>query len=208
MLQCWARRAAWPILCLVALLVLFLPADLLAAQQEPPPTQPPGTNLTFRSLTRALGLVHPIVRSILQDQRGFMWFGTNAGLNRYDGYRFTGFTSNQGDSSGPGTMIISALAEDHDGLVWVGTIGAGLFTYDPRTGRFRRVLFDRQAGASHVEIRSLLVDRGGALWIGNVGAGLSRRDPATGQFTHYRHNPADRYAGRHTRADRDSGCAS
>src|SRR5215471_17036158 len=95
-LQGCVPRATWPILCLVASLVLFSPAGPAAAQPRPPAAELP-PNLTFRSLTRAQGLAHPTVRSVLQDRRGFMWFGTNAGLNRYDGYRFTSYTS---DSDG------------------------------------------------------------------------------------------------------------
>src|SRR5262245_50118745 len=97
-LHSWESRAAWSIVCLVATLVLFLPPEPVVAQAEPPSL---GANLTFRSLTRAQGLAHPTVRSILQNQRGFMWFGTNAGLNRYDGYRFTDFPSEPDVSSGP-----------------------------------------------------------------------------------------------------------
>src|SRR5512145_2082396 len=94
-LQSWAPRAAWSILCLIVSLVLCRPAGLLAARREPPPTQPPGASLIFRSLTRAQGLSHPNVRSILQDRRGFMLFGTGTGVDRYDGYRFTSSVSNQ-----------------------------------------------------------------------------------------------------------------
>src|SRR3954452_19096499 len=186
--QSWASRVAWFILCLVVSLVLCRPAGLVAAQRGPPSTEPASLIPTFRVLGRDQGLAHPSVRSILQDRRGFMWFGTNAGLNRYDGYRLTGFTAADTPTS-LDVAIVSALAEDHDGLLWVGTVGVGLAAYDPRTGVFTRVQFDPQVAPSGVEIRSLLVDRGGALWVGNVGGGLSRRDPATGQFTHYRHNP-------------------
>src|SRR3954454_8362477 len=108
--QSRASRVAWFILCLVVSLVLCRPDGLVAAQRGPPPTQPPGAQLSFRSLTRAQGLAHPSVRSILQDRRGFMWFGTGAGLNRYDGYHFTSFPSEPDMSAGTGTATVTALA--------------------------------------------------------------------------------------------------
>ena len=161
--QRWAPRVAWLIVGLVVSLVLCQPTGSVAAQREPPPIQPPSLIPTFQVLGRDQGLAHPTVRSILRDRRGFMWFGTNAGLNRYDGYRLTGFAASD-TPSGPGVVIVSALAEDHDGVVWVGTVGAGLFMYDPRTSHFTPVQVDSPGAASsgQFEIRSLLVDRGGA----------------------------------------------
>jgi ligand-binding sensor domain-containing protein len=129
------------IVCLVVLLVLCQPAGSVAAQREPPSTEPPRLIPTFQVLGRDQGLAHPTVRSILRDRRGFMWFGTNAGLNRYDGYRLTDFTASD-TPSGLGVVIVAALAEDHDGVLWVGTVGAGLAAYDPRTGRFTPVQGD------------------------------------------------------------------
>src|SRR5262245_5068773 len=110
-------RAVWSFVWLAASLAVCLSAGPVAAQPGPPLAQP-GAHLTFQSLTRADGLAHPSVRSILQDQQGFMWFGTNAGLNRYDGYRFTFFDGQPDVSFGPGVVNVVALAKDNDGVVW------------------------------------------------------------------------------------------
>jgi signal transduction histidine kinase/ligand-binding sensor domain-containing protein len=180
------------ILLVVAALVLCSPSAAMPSRQPVPPA-PAIADLTFQRLTVADGLSHPRVISILQDHRGFMWFGTTAGLNRYDGYTMTTLASDTDDPARLRAIIISALAEDHDGRLWVGSNADGLAAYDPRTGRFARFPHNPQDADSPSanDITSLLVDRGGALWVGTLTGGLSRRDPASGRFTSFRHDPAD-----------------
>jgi len=80
-----------------------------------------------------------------------MWFGTGGGLNRYDGYRFTSFPSEPDMSAGPGTVTVRTLAEDRDGLLWIGTVSGGLLAYDPRR-RTTRVLLDGLCFANGVAL--------------------------------------------------------
>ena len=68
------------------------------------------------------GLSQSSILAILQDKRGFMWFATASGLNKYDGYTFKVYLNNPQDSLSISDNGISALYEDRDGYIWVGNI--------------------------------------------------------------------------------------
>src|SRR5688572_30245573 len=82
-----------PLLAAVLLIVCAEPGARATAQTTlPTPPKPSGlASLRFRQLTTEDGLPHSRVEALLQDRRGFMWFGTGDGLARYDGYRMTSF---------------------------------------------------------------------------------------------------------------------
>src|SRR5215470_20240687 len=77
--------------------------------------------LYFSRITSANGLSHNKVNCILQDKRGFIWFGTEDGLNRYDGQYFTVFRNNPSDTSTISGNIITDLLEDEKGIIWIAT---------------------------------------------------------------------------------------
>ena len=81
----------------------------------------------FRTMDIRNGLSQNTVYQILQDRKGFMWFGTKDGLNRYDGLSFRIYKK---ENSGLGKNFITALYEDCRGNIWIGTDG-GVFIYDP-----------------------------------------------------------------------------
>lgn len=81
----------------------------------------------FRTMDIRNGLSQNTVYQILQDKKGFMWFGTKDGLNRYDGLSFRVYKK---ENSGLGKNFITALYEDHEGNIWIGTDG-GVFIYNP-----------------------------------------------------------------------------
>src|SRR5262245_3081146 len=81
------------------------------------------------------GLSQSSVRSILRDHRGFMWFGTDDGLNKYDGYQFTAFKRDPEDPGSLSDNYIRALYEDREHVLWVGT-NLGLNAFDRTTGKF------------------------------------------------------------------------
>ena len=102
---------------LAAILLLARAGQATAAERElaPPAPVADGTNIVFNRLSIREGLSYAVVHSVLQDRHGFMWFGTVAGLDRYDGYNFKVYGA---DDNGPGDLhatTISALAEDQDG---------------------------------------------------------------------------------------------
>lgn len=89
---------------------------------------------SFNHLRVEDGLSHNSVISMLQDHRGFMWFGTKDGLNRFDGYNFKVFRHQKADPYSLGSNFIRSLHE-YNGFIWVGT-DTGLFRYDEKTESF------------------------------------------------------------------------
>ncbi len=147
----------------------------------------------FHHLTTAEGLAHDSVYATLQDRQGFLWFGTEDGLNRFDGYSLETF---QHDPLDPGSLSesdISVLHQDRQGAIWIGTWGGGLERYDPATGRFSHFRHDPQDPASlnGDHVHALYQDRDGFLWVGTYRDGLGRLDPATGRFRRYRYRAGD-----------------
>jgi PAS domain S-box-containing protein len=140
----------------------------------------------FTHLSVEQGLSQSTVQAILQDHAGFIWFGTEEGLNRYDGYTVIVFKHDPKNPESLPDDMVSALHEDREGRLWVGT-EHGLCLFDRRTEGFTRVppVLDRVTG--------IVEDSDGSLWVGAEGGGVFQRDPHTGAFRHYQpdpHNPA------------------
>ena len=93
-------------------------------------------DIKFDHLTVEDGLSSPYVKCILQDQRGFIWFGTDDGLNKYDGYSFTVYRNDSQDSLSINNGDIRTLYEDPTGILWIGTGGGGVNRFDPETEIF------------------------------------------------------------------------
>jgi ligand-binding sensor domain-containing protein/signal transduction histidine kinase len=125
------------------------------------------------------------VQVILQDRRGFLWFGTEDGLNRYDGYTFKVYKPDPDVPNSLSDRWITSLAEDRAGYLWIGT-RLGLNRYDPRTEEFVRFLHDDMNPVSLIDnhIRILYIDRNDNLWIGTA-SGLDLFDRTSGSFKHY-----------------------
>ena len=111
----------------------------------------------FQHLRVEDGLSHNSVISMLQDDRGFLWFGTKDGLNRYDGYNFKLFQHNNEDDKSIGSNFIRCLSE-FNGYLWVGT-DTGLFKYDERTETFALV-----ESTKNKPILDIKGDSDGNLW--------------------------------------------
>ncbi|MCB0834847.1 MAG: hypothetical protein KDC45_15365, partial [Bacteroidetes bacterium] len=75
----------------------------------------------FDNILPEAGLSQSTVGCLLQDRYGFVWIGTQDGLNRYDGYRFLIYKSRKGDSASLADNSINALLEDAGGRLWIGT---------------------------------------------------------------------------------------
>ncbi|MGB5200938.1 MAG: two-component regulator propeller domain-containing protein [Sedimenticolaceae bacterium] len=153
-------------------------------------------NVRFNHIRVTDGLSHAAVTAIAQDHRGFMWFGTQDGLNRYDGQQIVTFLR---DSNEPGQLPhnwIWTLHSDSNGNLWVGTDGGGLAVLDPQSETFStyRSRKDHPGSLQSDRIRTLFEDRAGILWIGTDGGGVTRYDPTTGGFRTYRHDPDDQFS--------------
>ena len=148
-------------------------------------------NLRFENVSIEHGLSQGSVLNILQDRQGFMWFGTQAGLNRYDGYRMTVYRTDPQDPDSLPDSFINASFEDADGRLWFGTKG-GLARFDEAAGKFvRYALADAgQAQDANRSVNAIVADRQGMLWLG-TSDGLKRFDPASGAFATIRHGGQD-----------------
>ncbi|MBN2247042.1 MAG: response regulator, partial [Candidatus Aminicenantes bacterium] len=146
----------------------------------------------FKRLSIEQGLSQSDVPCIFQDSRGFMWFGTEDGLNLYDGFSFKIFKTQKIRHKGLSYENIKAIYEDKDGMIWIGTYGGGLNRYDPKKEEFTHYMHDpdNPRSISNNRVTSILEDRSGSLWIGTEG-GLNLFDRTTENFTCYQHKPHD-----------------
>ena len=157
-----------------------------------PPAPPDQTStIRFERIAGEDGLSQNSVLAILQDQRGFMWFGTEGGLNKYDGYQFIVYKHDPDDPSTLSDDFVSSIYEDRDGDLWVGTRN-GLNRFDRATGTFTRYQHDPSAPQSlgGAWVVAIYEDREGTLWVGIEDGGLDQLDRDTDTFTHYRHDPS------------------
>ncbi len=115
-------------------------------------------NLTFEHFTVDDGLLANSVNDILEDKEGFLWFATNAGLNRFDGYEFKPFVRDPGDSNSIEMSQTTHIIESTEGNLWIGIYDNKFALYDKKKDRFQ-----------HYDINVLttkfLEDRNGDLWI-------------------------------------------
>lgn len=168
----------------------LLLASCCAAGAAPPqaPAHP-----RFEHLSVEEGLSQVSVLSMIQDREGFLWIGTQDGLNRYDGYGFTVYRPEPGNAESLSGNFIHALYEDAAGTLWVGT-NAGLSRFDRRTEAFQRydLAPPDSAGSYGNYVAALAEGPRGKLWAGTPEGGLYRLDnPAAGTFTRFRHDPQD-----------------
>ena len=168
---------------------LLLPAVLLAAAAWAS-AAPPRT-LRFEQLDVEHGLAQESVLAIAQDQQGFIWLGSQAGLSRFDGYRVITYKSAVSDPLSLGDNWVRALHLDRIGRLWVGTDG-GLDRYEPLTQTFSHFRPDEAAkrGNGNRHVRAIIDDGLGGLWLA-TGDGLQHFDPSSGRFTVWHHDGAD-----------------
>ncbi|MCF8361823.1 MAG: response regulator [Prolixibacteraceae bacterium] len=139
---------------------------------------------TFTSLTINDGLSYNTVNCILKDSSGFMWFGTNDGLNKYDGYNFTVYKYNPEDSMSISDNRVYDIEMDEKGNLWIGTRN-GLNMYNPELDNFKRFRLNLPADSGNSVndfVRDILVDDDGQVWLGTLGKGLLRFNPANNKF--------------------------
>ncbi len=142
-----------------------------------------GVALRFEPLGAAQGLSQSSVLAVLQDRTGFLWLGTQDGLNRYDGTGVTVYRHDPLDPASLPTSYIQTLAQSRDGAIWIGTWGGGLSRFDPASETFRHFRHDPDDPASLPDdiVTAVLEDARGRLWVG-TGGGLARLDRRTGRF--------------------------
>ncbi len=179
-----AKRASWrtplsrltvrPHWCVCASLCCALVLSALAA----PARATLNPNLPIRQYIlqtwqTAQGLPQNSVLSSAQTSDGYLWLGTEEGIVRFDGVRFTTFDTR---TTGLQMVMIRALLVDHNQNLWIGTNGGGLYCL--HNGKF--TTYTSKNGLPSQSILSLYEDTNGVLWAGTDGGGLIRFE--NGQF--------------------------
>jgi len=148
-------------------------------------------NIKFEHLSIEHGLSHTTVRCVFQGSGGFMWFGTEDGLNKFDGYKFTRYRHDAADSTTLSNNEIRYIYEDLSDQLWIATAGGGINKFDHETERFIHYTYDRNNPASipsnfTKSMTSFKYDDKEIIWIG-TSQGLSKFDPESEQFILFQH---------------------
>ncbi|MFQ5637355.1 MAG: two-component regulator propeller domain-containing protein [bacterium] len=157
-----------------------LAQDSPAVNDLAPPILPRFDHITIED-----GLSQGLIWAIHQDRRGFMWFGSKDGLNRYDGYNFKVFRHDAFDSTTISGNSVTAIFEDRAGRLWLGTQNSGLNCFDPGTGTFRRFAHEpgnpNSLSANFVTsicespaVQGVAGKPATTLWIGTLKGGLNK----------------------------------
>jgi ligand-binding sensor domain-containing protein/signal transduction histidine kinase len=172
---------------------LLLLVTLLTSFHKHVTAQTPTNNIKFRQYSIEQGLSQVACSAIIQDSKGFLWIGTQDGLNRFDGYTFTHFKHIPHDSASISDNYILSLYEDNQGNLWVGTYGGGLNLYDYSTKSFTHFKNDplEKGTLSHNDVFSIFQDKQGSLWV-STRDGLNRYDYSTKRFIHFKSDPQEK----------------
>ena len=148
-------------------------------------------NKIIKSFSTEQGLLHPDVSSITQDKDGYIWIGTEIGLQRYDGYRFQNYFYNLGTKRNLQNNIVKDLLVDENGNILVGTWGDGIHTYNPEINNFSDFNSIMQTDAIPINnsIQCINQNRDGSFWVGTH-KGLYNSSQ-TKQLDLYINNPKD-----------------
>ncbi|HEX6834295.1 MAG TPA: two-component regulator propeller domain-containing protein [Rudaea sp.] len=140
--------------------------------------------MRFRNYGIAQGLSQATALAIAQDKTGFLWVGTQDGLDRFDGYGFRVYRRDRNDPWSLSDNNIVAIAPDSDGALWIGTHSGGLDRYDPALDRFTRYRADatRADALASDTITALLRDHRGRLWIASTATRLQWLDTGAQAF--------------------------
>jgi signal transduction histidine kinase/ligand-binding sensor domain-containing protein/CheY-like chemotaxis protein/HPt (histidine-containing phosphotransfer) domain-containing protein len=149
----------------------------------------PARTLRFEHLSVDDGLAQESVLAIMQDDDGFMWFGSQTGLSRFDGYKVIVYRNVVGDARTLVNNWVRVLHLDRQGRLWIGTDG-GLDRYEPATRSFTHFApkESTRRGNGNRHIRAIVDDGKNGLWLG-TGDGLQHFDMASGEFVSWHHEP-------------------
>jgi ligand-binding sensor domain-containing protein/signal transduction histidine kinase len=138
------------------------------------------------------GLSQNSINCMLKDHYGLMWFGTQVGLNKFDGYKFTVYTHTINDPKSIAANNIAGLCEDKEGDLWVATKLGGVSQYDPGSESFinYQEKLNDTASLSSNQTNLIYEDRRGNIWVGTL-SGLNLFNKKTKKFVRYIANPID-----------------
>ena len=139
-------------------------------------------DIYFEKLTVEDGLSGNVVKCIMQDHLGFLWFGTADGLNRYDGKTFKIFKNDPSDVHSIGGNIITGITEDKKGCLWITTQDGGLSCYNRNAAKqFEQYKYDSKNKNSIPanNLNALTVDKDGNVWVATENSGVFKIDSKT-----------------------------
>ncbi len=146
-------------------------------------------NTRFDHLSLKDGLSQVSIKSIIQDRRGYMWFSTEDGINRYNGYSFTIFKNDINNPQSLSNNDAGSIYEDSKGLIWVCT-KKGLNCFNPETETFSRYFFDKYTKYKNRQrYLKIIEDKNGLFWIGTSGNGLIKFNKEKGEYIRYMNDP-------------------
>ncbi len=150
------------------------------------------TQFRFEKFNLPNGGLGNHLQCMAQDSFGFMWFGSQYGLHRWDGYQFKAFMHDPMDSTSISSSYVEAMYVARDGSLWLGTFGNGLNRFDPATEVFTRYANDPDGPQSLSSnfVTDILGDAAGNIWVATVD-GLNCLDRESGKFKRYHHDPKD-----------------
>jgi len=149
------------------------------------------------SILRFKTIDNPILQSIgeqyatIQDAQGFIWFGGESGLGRFDGVEVKIYRNDPQESNSLSNNWVRDLLVDRQGRLWIATWGGGLNRYNAELDNFTHFRHEpsNPHSISHNVVSSIFERQDGTLWLTTDGGGLNLFDPANLLFTRYQHQP-------------------
>ncbi|RMD96848.1 MAG: hybrid sensor histidine kinase/response regulator, partial [Calditrichaeota bacterium] len=141
--------------------------------------------------TVADGLPQSQVHAVLQDQQGYIWFGTDGGACKYDGVHYEIFNRENGFVE---SNLIYSMLQDHRGIFWLGTLDGGLVRYDPNSpDSLKTQTYSPTTGFPFDKIYTIYEDHNGTLWFGSDSATVIRYDGKNFSFIKLLEAPEDEF---------------
>ncbi len=147
----------------------------------------------FTQYTTLDGLSSPLIRAITQDKSGYIWIGTEDGLNKFDGYEFKSYGYDVTNNAALPDNFITCLAPTSDGGIVVGTLNGGFAKYNSDRDNFKvyRAIYGKSGALQHNSIGALYEDTKGNLWVGTFGGSLFMMPADADTFKWFNHSDAD-----------------
>lgn len=165
-------------------LVSFAGENEFSENINPSESDFPNYYIKFSRLGLEDGLSQSVVLDITQDPQGFMWFATQDGLNRYDGYNFKVFRNNPNDSASVGDNWITDLLVESDSTMLVGTKRAGLYRLNLFDYKFHKIHYEKRGEGGNDYIHDVQLEGNGKIWIATWGNGVYFYDETTNARKH------------------------
>ncbi len=146
------------------------------------------SNIQFEHITSEKGLSQNDINTIIQDDEGFMWFGTHDGLNRYDGYSFKIFRFEESNPKSIPNNLVRSLQKDKEGNLWMINSNYGITRFNPKTEEFLSFKYEKgnEISAPSDKSSNISIDLENRLWVcSKNGVSFLDLDNLDKGFSHY-----------------------